>query len=72
MPKLCLILCVSALCGCQSSKSPLAPRSVERADDPLLTPYEQHRKVRYLHAYPDDELGPRSGPEKPPLGPYSQ
>jgi hypothetical protein len=59
--------------GCKSMRQPLGPRTIERADDPLLSPYEQHRKVRYLYPYPDPELGPKSGSrEKDLFGPHGQ
>jgi hypothetical protein len=73
MRKLCLLCILCLLAGCKSaSKGPLVPRSVDRADDPLLTPYEKQRTVRYEFAIPDDQLGPRSGTEKSPLNPPQQ
>jgi len=69
MRTLILLVLLGSMVGCRSTKSVGAPRPVDRADDPMLMPYEQMRKTRYLHSFPDDELGPRSGPEKPPLGP---
>ena len=70
MRKLCLLCLLCLPMGSQSAaKAPRAPRSVDRADDPLLTPYEKQRSVRYKLAIPDDELGPRSGTEKSPLDP---
>ncbi|MCS7014511.1 MAG: hypothetical protein RMJ19_01315 [Gemmatales bacterium] len=56
---------VVLLAGCQTLVTPLEPRRRERADDPLLTTQEQARRARYLYAFPDTELGPRSGPERP-------
>jgi hypothetical protein len=53
------------LAGCQTIVTPLEPRRPERADDPLLSTQEQARRARYLYAFPDTELGPRSGPERP-------
>jgi|GEM_PF-1621560 len=60
MRKLCCLLLLG-LAGCQSLSTPLEPRRPERADDPLLSANEQRRKSRYLLAYPDLELGPKSG-----------
>lgn len=51
--------------GCQTIVTPFQPRRPERPDDPLLSTQEQSRRARYLYAYPDTELGPRSGPERP-------
>ncbi len=59
-----LLISLMCLAGCQSLVTPLEPRRPERADDPLLTPAEQQRRARALYAYPDDELGPRSGVER--------
>ncbi|MDW7993053.1 MAG: hypothetical protein RMI91_00205 [Gemmatales bacterium] len=53
------------LAGCQTVVGPWEPRRAERADDPLLSTQEQARRSRYLYAFPDTELGPRSGPERP-------
>ena len=73
MRKLCLVFLICLLTGCKSSsKGPLAPRAVDRAEDPLLTSYVKQRSVRYKLAIPDDQLGPRSGAEKSPLDPPQQ
>jgi hypothetical protein len=73
MRKLSVLLLICCLAGCKSAaKGPLAPRAVDRAEDPLLTPYEKQRTVRYKLAIPDDLLGPRSGAEKSPLDPPQQ
>lgn len=55
-----LLLGLVLLAGCQSF-SPIGAHRNERADDPLLTTQEQRRKARSYYAYPDEELGPRSG-----------
>ncbi|MCS6977390.1 MAG: hypothetical protein NZM31_10340 [Gemmatales bacterium] len=62
------------LAGCQSLNTPWDPRRPERADDPLLAPNEQRRKSRYLLAFPDMELGPRSGAGDvfPPVDPHQK
>jgi hypothetical protein len=60
-----LSLLVTILVGCRTIVGPLEPRRAERADDPLLSTQEQARRSRYLYAFPDTELGPRSGPERP-------
>lgn len=75
MRKFCLlILLLLGLAGCKSISTPLQPSRPERADDPLLCPNEQRRKSRYLLAYPDLELGPKSGAGEvyPPVGPHNQ
>ena len=73
MRRLCLVLLLG-LAGCRSFTTPLEPRKPERADDPMLSANEQRRKSRYLLAYPDLELGPRSGAGevRPPVGPHNQ
>jgi len=60
-----LALLLMLLSGCRTIVTPLEPRRAERADDPLLSTQEQARRSRYLYAFPDTELGPRSGPERP-------
>lgn len=55
-----LLFSLVLLVGCQSFSPIGAPRN-DRADDPLLTTQEQRRKARSYYAYPDEELGPRSG-----------
>ena len=64
-----LLIALLGLAGCQTAAGPLAPRRPERADDPLLCTAEQKRKARYLFAFPDEELGPQSRGERPPLTP---
>jgi len=73
MRKLCLLILLG-LAGCKSITTPLEPGRPERADDPLLSANEQRRKSRYLLAYPDLELGPKSGAGevRPPVGPHNQ
>lgn len=66
-----LLLC--GLAGCQTFVKPFEPRRPVLVDDPCLSPSEQERKSRYLLAFPDTELGPRSGGEqRPVLGPHNQ
>jgi hypothetical protein len=71
MRKLCWIglLC---LAGCQTVQNPFGPKKIEKADDPLLAPVEQQRKARYLHAFAEEELGPRPNGERAPLYPHGQ
>lgn len=69
MRKVCL-LGLLALWGCQSVVTPLEPRRPDRADDPLLSTGEQQRKARFLHAYSDEELAPRSSVERPEPSPH--
>lgn len=58
--------------GCNAVTN-LAPRKTERADDPMLAPYDQQHRARYLHAFPVQDLGPRSGPAEPaPFTPHGQ
>jgi hypothetical protein len=69
MRKLLFLMSLMVVTGCQSIVGPFEPR-LERADDPLLTPAEQTRRTRYLYAFPDEELAPRSAGELPePLPP---
>lgn len=69
-----LLLVLLLVLGCQSLNTPWDPRRPERADDPLLAPNEQRRKSRYLLAFPDMELGPRSGAGEvfPPVDPHGK
>jgi hypothetical protein len=55
-----VLLGLLLLAGCQSF-SPIGAHRSDRADDPFLTTQEQRRKARSYYAYPDEELGPRSG-----------
>jgi hypothetical protein len=72
MRKLLVLLLVVS--GCQTFNAPWDSRRPERADDPLLAPNEQRRKARYLLAFPDLELGPRSGAGEvfPPVDPHGK
>jgi hypothetical protein len=67
-----LFLALLSMAGCQSVVSPLEPRRPERADDPLLSTGEQQRKARYLHAFTDEELAPRSSRERPEPAPHNR
>lgn len=65
MRKIFLLVGLLGVAGCQASG-----KIAERADDPMLAPSDQQRKARYLHAFPDEELAPRTGVERP--GPHSR
>ncbi|MER3416335.1 MAG: hypothetical protein C4297_09020 [Gemmataceae bacterium] len=67
-----MLVALLLLAGCQSIVKPFEPRSKERADDPLFTATEQQRRARYLHPFPDAELGPRSRVEPPELSPHGR
>jgi uncharacterized protein YceK len=71
MPKLCLVgLLALALAGCSSVVTPLEPRRNNKYQDPMLkTPEQQALMNRSLYAFPDEELGPKSGTERTPLAP---
>jgi hypothetical protein len=66
------LLCLVTVTGCRNSTSLLTSRDKERADDPLYSSAEQKRRARFLHTYPDDDLAPRSGVERPPDGPHGK
>jgi hypothetical protein len=67
------LLAMVALAGCQSTKGPFETSSPQRVDDPLFSASDQKARSRYLLAFPEYDIGPKSGAAEPPLlGPYNQ
>jgi hypothetical protein len=56
-----LVLGLLVLAGCQGVQGPMAPRSPQRVDDPLLTIGEQERRSRARLALPDGSFA--GGPQ---------
>ena len=48
-----LVLSLICLAGCQGVQGPLAPRTAQRVDDPILTIGEQEQRTRARLALPD-------------------
>jgi hypothetical protein len=66
------LLALVTLTGCRNSTNFLTSRTKERADDPLYSTEEQKRRARFLNAYPDEDLAPRTGVERPPDAPHGK
>lgn len=67
------LLVLLGLAGCQSFTTPFDTRRPQRADDPMLSTGEQQKRVRYTHAFTDEELAPRSGAaDRPEPSPHRQ
>jgi hypothetical protein len=57
-----LVVGLLFLAGCQGVQGPMAPRTPQRVDDPLLTIGEQERRSRARLSLPDESFvtGPRA------------
>jgi hypothetical protein len=60
-----LLLGLIGLVGCQSIVASPTRKTGRNDNDPMLIPAEQQRRVRASFAFPDNDLGPSSGPYRP-------